>query len=496
MLWLVLVLGGVPAVGAWVFLRSPEASDDERRRRRVLRTTSARVTEVRGGETVALTGRVVPIEGDSLPEAPFSKRPAVYWHAWVTEVVRRGSSHAAVAGAVDETRRHAFLLDDGSGERAHVSLDGAEVEVETTKIAQTSRGERPSDPLRDFLVAHRVSPDEKGGRPKDLTFYEEAIVPGDTVLVLGPSLRDDTGGRGRVSRGRATAGAARVARRSGRGEGARDDELGRRVCIGAEAAPLAGVVVRAGERDRGGDRSLVAVVVTSARAGPSQEGAAGGVPAEMDMHEGTTGGGGPDEDRHETEAHSDVRGVMGAEQAIAGTSGDPVLDRIERRDYRGAIEMAARAHGEAIGRLCMALLGSQAEAEETVQEVLLAAYQALPSYRAEGTVRAFLFGIGRKMCARRLETRVRRDRRLRLVHDAERDAGLPDEMADSRRNADRLRGALEELKPSERDAVVMRYASGLSYREVAQACGIEEAAARQRTSRALVRLRALLEGEG
>ncbi|MCC7536718.1 MAG: sigma-70 family RNA polymerase sigma factor [Deltaproteobacteria bacterium] len=186
---------------------------------------------------------------------------------------------------------------------------------------------------------------------------------------------------------------------------------------------------------------------------------------------------------------------MGVEPAIANqpTAADPVLDRIATGDHRGALELCARQHGDSIGRLCMALLGSQAEADETVQEVLLAAYQAFPSYRADGTIRAFLFGIARKMCARRLETRVRRDRRLRLVHDAERDGGMPDHLADLRRQADRLRGALEELKPSERDAVVLRFASGLSYREVAEACGIEEAAARQRTSRALVRLRALLE---
>jgi RNA polymerase sigma-70 factor (ECF subfamily) len=43
--------------------------------------------------------------------------------------------------------------------------------------------------------------------------------------------------------------------------------------------------------------------------------------------------------------------------------------------------------------------------------------------------------------------------------------------------------------------VVLRYESDLSFREVAEACGIEEAAARKRVSRALERLREVLSDE-
>jgi RNA polymerase sigma-70 factor (ECF subfamily) len=56
--------------------------------------------------------------------------------------------------------------------------------------------------------------------------------------------------------------------------------------------------------------------------------------------------------------------------------------------------------------------------------------------------------------------------------------------------AQRARDALAKLKPSEREAVVLRYQAELSFREVAAACGVDEAAARKRVSRALSRLRA------
>ena len=174
---------------------------------------------------------------------------------------------------------------------------------------------------------------------------------------------------------------------------------------------------------------------------------------------------------------------------------EAIARRIQEGAYRDAVAMCAREHGAALGRLCMAMLGDQAEAEETVQEALIAAHDAMPSYRGEGTVRAWLYGITRRMCARRIEMRVRRRDRLRLVHDASAEAGLPDDVAERKRRARRVRAALDELKPSERDVVVLRYEAGLSYGEIAEACGIDEAAARKRTSRALARLREALKGE-
>ena len=58
-----------------------------------------------------------------------------------------------------------------------------------------------------------------------------------------------------------------------------------------------------------------------------------------------------------------------------------------------------------------------------------------------------------------------------------------------------VRAALERLKPSERDAVVLRYDGGLAYREIGEACGIDEAAARKRVSRALARMRTMLKDQ-
>ena len=164
---------------------------------------------------------------------------------------------------------------------------------------------------------------------------------------------------------------------------------------------------------------------------------------------------------------------------------------IAEQQYKEALARCARAYSAPLGRLCMALTGSQAEAEELTQETLIAAYDGFPQFRFEGSVRSWLFGIARRICGRHNEMKNRRQARLRLVHDTGRgvDAG---ELHLERERAIRARNALADLKPSEREAVVLRYDGGLSFREVAAACGVDEAAARKRVSRALSRLREAL----
>lgn len=184
--------------------------------------------------------------------------------------------------------------------------------------------------------------------------------------------------------------------------------------------------------------------------------------------------------------------VEGEARAQAQDQDVGVQEALSQQDYREAVARSARSHGAAVGRLCMALVGSQAEAQELAQETFIAAHKAFASYRGEGSVRAYLFGIARRICSRHLEIRGRRDAKLRLVHDAGTVEGDASEMVALRQRAQRARTALEGLRPTERDAVVLRFQSELSFREVAEACGVDEATARKRVSRAIARLRTSL----
>jgi RNA polymerase sigma-70 factor (ECF subfamily) len=184
-------------------------------------------------------------------------------------------------------------------------------------------------------------------------------------------------------------------------------------------------------------------------------------------------------------------GTMGNALARVETAADEaaaIEKMIAAGQHKDALARCARSYAVPLGRLCMALTGSQAEAEELAQETLIAAYDGFPSFRFEGSVRAWLFGIARRMCGRHNEMKNRRAAKLRLVHDTGKGVDAA-ELAIEHERAIRARSALAQLKPSEREAVVLRYDAGLSFREVAAACGVDEAAARKRVSRALMRLR-------
>jgi RNA polymerase sigma factor (sigma-70 family) len=68
------------------------------------------------------------------------------------------------------------------------------------------------------------------------------------------------------------------------------------------------------------------------------------------------------------------------------------------------------------------------------------------------------------------------------------------ELREKQRRED-LHRHLSELKPSEREVLVLRFAGDLTFKEVAQLLDLNEATARKRASRALLRLRNRLQPE-
>jgi RNA polymerase sigma-70 factor (ECF subfamily) len=139
----------------------------------------------------------------------------------------------------------------------------------------------------------------------------------------------------------------------------------------------------------------------------------------------------------------------------------------------------------------MAMVGVQGEAEELAQESLMAAYRGFAAYRARGTIKAWLFGIARKQCLKHTERRSVGAGKLSLVPLASTAPGA-DETLLTRQRAERVRDALTNIRPTDREALLLRYVAELSYKDVASACNIEEPTARKRVSRALDRLRTLL----
>lgn len=205
--------------------------------------------------------------------------------------------------------------------------------------------------------------------------------------------------------------------------------------------------------------------------------------------EGSVVGSSPSGDRKAPQASIEGR------RATPGSGGDDgIVKAISAGDHREALILCAREHGSAIRWLCMAMVGAQAEAEDLTQETLLSAHAGFGGYQSAGSVRSWLFGIARRKCARHLEQRASHSQKLAQAPRPERAPG-PEELLTQHKLAHRTRAALAEIRPSEREALILRYAGELSFRDVASACGIDEATARKRVSRALARLRAVLSSQ-
>lgn len=172
-----------------------------------------------------------------------------------------------------------------------------------------------------------------------------------------------------------------------------------------------------------------------------------------------------------------------------------IVNALQRGETRRALALCVERHGASIGRLCMAMLGSQGDADDATQETLLSAHQGFGEYRGTGSVRAWLLGIARNKCLQQLEKGRRRGAKPALAtNGSAAEPGL-DEALGAKHRAERARALLDNVRPSDRDALLLRFLADLSFKEVAAASGVDEATARKRVSRALSNLRKTLRSE-
>lgn len=140
---------------------------------------------------------------------------------------------------------------------------------------------------------------------------------------------------------------------------------------------------------------------------------------------------------------------------------------------RSRAETLVEQHARSVGAVCMALLGSQKDAEEALREVLEEALPQLGEHREERKARIWLLSLARRRCAARLEARGRNPELA------------PETLTEESSSSSRARRLLRALRPTEREALVLRFQGELDLREVGEACGVDEAAARARVSRGL-----------
>jgi RNA polymerase sigma-70 factor (TIGR02960 family) len=198
-----------------------------------------------------------------------------------------------------------------------------------------------------------------------------------------------------------------------------------------------------------------------------------------------------------------------------GQADDQVLARARAGDQE-AFRALTEPHRRALELHCYRILGSVQDAEDVVQETLLAAWRSLGGFEARASVRSWLYRIATNRCLNALRARSRRPREVPAMADVLEptrwtepvwvepcpDAlleGLPDGAAGpaaryEAREAIELSFvvALQHLPPRQRAALVLADVLGFRTAEVAALIGTGEASVKGALQRARATLRARL----
>lgn len=161
------------------------------------------------------------------------------------------------------------------------------------------------------------------------------------------------------------------------------------------------------------------------------------------------------------------------------------------RETTGSFEQVLRQREAQVLRTAFRILGNWADAEDVAQEVFLRLHRNGLAFANDAAAGGWLYRVTVNLCLDRARSR-RPSQELQDVPSRARSAEAALLMDEKKQQ---LMDALATLPTKERAAVVLREIEGLSTAEVAEALGSSEVTVRSQISKAIVRLRGILNRE-
>jgi RNA polymerase sigma factor (sigma-70 family) len=168
-------------------------------------------------------------------------------------------------------------------------------------------------------------------------------------------------------------------------------------------------------------------------------------------------------------------------------------------DSRAHLERVLADHGASLRRIARVYAKDAADAADLAQDIALALFRALPSFRGESSERTFVFRVAHNRgISHAMARRTREDvTPPPLVSGAPREEAAdpkptPEEALDAARRAEALLGAVAALPVGSR-AVITLALEGMSHAEIADVLGTSTNSVAVRLSRARAELRTRLE---
>lgn len=152
-----------------------------------------------------------------------------------------------------------------------------------------------------------------------------------------------------------------------------------------------------------------------------------------------------------------------------------------------------RAHYGRVKRSAWLLCGDSDTAEELTQETFARAIDGWRRFEGRSEVSTWLYSILFRVHSRRRRSAARAAERLRkwldIVHSREPAPEDPAAKMASRAWRESLWAEVAKLPPRQQQVIILRFAEGFSYQQIADACGCPLGTAKTRIHGALNRLR-------
>lgn len=174
-----------------------------------------------------------------------------------------------------------------------------------------------------------------------------------------------------------------------------------------------------------------------------------------------------------------------------------LVERSRNGDQDAYAELVTRYQAIA-ARTAYVITGAAADAEDVAQDAFVKAYYALDRFREGAPFRPWLLRIVANEAINRRKAAGRRPTvGLSVVEDrASGDTALsPEASALARERRELVLDALRKMREEDRLVIAYRYFFDLSETEMADALGVARGTVKSRLSRAIARLRAVMEGD-
>jgi len=164
-----------------------------------------------------------------------------------------------------------------------------------------------------------------------------------------------------------------------------------------------------------------------------------------------------------------------------------------------AYDQVVRLHQEAVFRLAYLIVGDAQDAQDVAQETFIRAYRGLNSFDTSRPLRPWLLQITKNLARNRQRAAGRylaamQRAFVQMPHHAHVAASAESDI-DQRWEVRALWDAIRQLPESDQEVIHLRYMLDLSTQETAEVLGIQPGTVKSRLSRALGRLRGVVEDD-